>query len=270
MDETTNAGCATDASEHTRERLQRIGTADAADFLSLLGVRQAAMLCIVAMGGSRVGTCVGRARTLRLLPYREDRQAMVTRRVNRDLYDSLRPGDALVVDAMGTNRAAALGDMMFARFEALAVAAVVVDGSVRDLATLRSGRVPVFARSSHPASFAGRLIPDEADCAVQCGGVLVIPGDWVLADDDGVIIVPDALAVGVADLAEAKRPKDAFSTALLKAGFPLDHAYPLPAGMSGALAEFHADGRLPKRPGGFGLDGDGDPAISEPDDGGRG
>ena len=66
---------------------------------------------------------------------------------------------------------------------------------------------------------------------MQCGGVLVRPGDWILAGTNSVLVVPAELAPEVASRGEATNREDEFCQRLLDAGFPLDEAYPLPAGL---------------------------------------
>ncbi len=229
-----------------RSRLQLITTPDAADTLKKLGLTRVVMRGIrnvVAVSAS----VVGRARTLRLLPDREDLKGPPNGPVNRGLYDSLEPGEMLVLDAMGVDTSAVLGDMMFSRIQARRAAGVIVDGAVRDTPVVEAKGLPVFARAVSPVSFASWLRPWESDVPIQCGGVLVQPGDWLLADVEGVVVVPDSMALALCEEAEKKRPDDAFSQALFAADFPLDDTYPLPAHMREFLPAFLRDGTLPDR-----------------------
>ncbi len=232
------------ACQALRERLGEISTADAADHLRMLGVSHIVMRDIRALVPVR-GTMAGLARTLRFLPDREDVGHSPSGPVNRVLYDTVNSGEVLVLDAMGCTTKAVLGDMMFARLQSRQIAAVVVDGAVRDVPVIAESGIPIFARGSCPEAFMTWLRPWEADCAIQCGGVLVKPGDWILADAEGVIVVPGDKAERLAEQAEKKRSRDAFSKALLAAGFPLDDAYPLPAYMLRFEGRFAANGRLP-------------------------
>ena len=102
---------------------------------------------------------------------------------------------------------------------------------MRDVVGLTAVGLPVFARGTHPDPSGATLLPWETDIAVQCGGVLVRPGDWILADTDSVLVVPAELAPEVASRGEATNREDEFCQRLLDAGFPLDEAYPLPAGL---------------------------------------
>lgn len=226
------------------DRLEAISTADAADLLRRLGVMRTVMHGVrpLIAPAKRIA---GRARTLRMLPEREDIERAVNGPINRGLYDSLEAGDVLVVDAMAVESHAVLGDMMLTRILARGAAAVVVDGAVRDVPVMMDKALPIFARGSSPDVFMTRLRPWESDCAIQCGGVLIEHGDFILADGDGVVVVPQALAEPLAVAADAKRDDDAFSHALLSAGFSLDDAYPLPAHMRRFLQRYRDAGILP-------------------------
>ncbi|MGY6119578.1 RraA family protein [Paraburkholderia strydomiana] len=225
------------------ERLGTLGSADAADALMSLGVSRVVMNEL-QMFGSLKGSIVGRARTLRFLPEREDIECAPGGRVNRQLYETVEPGDVLVVDALGAQYAA-LGDMMYSRLAYRRVGAIVVDGAVRDVEAAATKDFPVFARGKSARPYFGAMQPWEADVAVQCSGVLVCSRDWIVADSDGVVVVPPNLALDVVEMAERKRVADQFSRALLHAGFPLADAYPLPGYMSPYLTRYLDEQVLP-------------------------
>lgn len=230
--------------ETIRQRLEQISTADAADLLRKLGVARTVMRGIYPQLPVKK-TIVGRSRTLRMLPEREDISRPANGPINRGLYDSIRPGEVLVVDAMSIETHAVLGDMMLSRILANGAAAVVVDGAVRDLGTMATKALPIYARCSSPEAFMKYLRPWESDVTIQCGQVLVEAGDYIVADADGVVVVPQALVEQLAEAASVKRDDDAFSLALLSAGFSLDHAYPLPAYMRNFQKRFSEEGILP-------------------------
>jgi regulator of RNase E activity RraA len=230
--------------ELMRSRLMAMSTPEAADMLRKLGVSKTTMTGIrpvVPIGETKIG----RARTLALLPDREDIDKPPKGPVNRLLYESITAGEVLVVYAMGCMDKAALGDMMFSRLCKRGVEAVVVDGAVRDIPVVKEMGLPIFARGSSIDSYFGTLRPWESDCDIQCGGVLVRPGDWIVADAEGIVVVPYQLAQKVVEEAEAKRGDDKFSHALLANGFGLDDAYPLPGHMRQFLSAFHDSGTLP-------------------------
>lgn len=227
-----------------KAKLRSLSTPDVADVLRKLGVTKVVMRGVRPLV-SFEGSIAGPARTLRLLPDREDLGSTPAGAVNRALYESLAPGEVLVLDAMGEVGRAVIGGMMFGRVSNRGAAAVVVDGAVRDVQALTECALPVFALASAPESFRGWLRPSEADVAIQCGGVRVEPGDWLIGDAEGVVVIPASLVAQVAEMGVAQRRLDLFSAALLDAGFGLDDAYPLPAHMERFIDAFGEDGRLP-------------------------
>ena len=98
-------------------------------------------------------------------------------------------GKVLVIDGQGERNTALWGSIttMAARLKGLE--GVVIDGAIRDMAGIRRDRFPVFARSVVPNA-GGAEYPGELDVPIQCGGVVVNPGDWVVGDEDGVVVIP--------------------------------------------------------------------------------
>jgi len=225
-------------------RLRAVPTSTAKVILTGLGVNRVVAKGIRPIVPPQHGTVAGRARTIRFLPLREDVKAP-NGAVNRKLIDQMGPDEVVVIDTSGSTEGSVLGDMVAARAKYRGAAGVVADGVVRDLVGLTAVGLPVFARGIHPDPNTVSLLPWETDVAIQCGGVLVQPGDWILADTDAVIVVPAQHAEEVAKQGEATNDEDAFCQALLAAGFPLDEAYPLPVGLRGDLATFKQDGAIP-------------------------
>ena len=118
------------------------------------------------------------------------------------------PGDVIVVDAAGDMNQGMLGDIMVALAKKRGVAGYVVDGIVRDVRGMRNvANVPVFARGLTPRGpwFDG---PGEINVPISCGGVVVNPGDIIVGDEDGVIVIPPAHAEQVAKEAQAIEDRD--------------------------------------------------------------
>lgn len=129
----------------------------------------------------------------------------------------VKPGDVLVVDAQGSTAFSACGGIMMLRMARLGVQGIVVDGAVRDIEDIREIGLPVYARGLSPQG-GGKAGPGEINFPVACGGVVVMPGDIILADGNGVVCVPqgevDAVAAGV----QAKLEKEKKSYAEIEAG----------------------------------------------------
>lgn len=151
---------------------------------------------------------VGRAVTLRYLPSRPDLQARVTRGGHGegfnetprwDALEQLGLGDVFVADCMGLSGTSTGGDVVFSRILTQKAAGLVTDGGVRDGARVVEYGYPVFAGGSTPTIGEPHVLPYEVNEPIQCGGVLVWPGDVILGDDDGVVVLPSQLAEEIYD-----------------------------------------------------------------------
>ncbi|MFK0008338.1 RraA family protein [Paenarthrobacter sp. NPDC090520] len=142
--------------------------------------------------------------------------------MNRALL-ALRPGDVLVVDMLGDHRHAPVGAVTAAAAIAQGAAAVVVDGMATDVLELREAGLPVFARGTTCLT-TKRLhgTGSAVNVPVRCGGVEVNPGDVVLGDDNGVIVLSPEAARGVLDKALASDEAEPDILARLASGHPLE------------------------------------------------
>jgi 5-oxopent-3-ene-1,2,5-tricarboxylate decarboxylase/2-hydroxyhepta-2,4-diene-1,7-dioate isomerase len=184
---------------------------------------------------------VGKARTLRLLPTRPDvvkaMQADRSRNPNRVAVDQTQVGDVLVIDARGVGNHAVGGDPFAARVKGAGGVAFVTDGAVRNLPGLLALDFPIYAQGVHASSLNNAHIGFGVNEPIACGGVTVLPGDIIVGDAEGVVVVPAELEAQVAEMSWASEALDAFSVELLVKGLPMDEAYPLSAARR---AEFDA------------------------------
>lgn len=107
--------------------------------------------------------------------------------------DLARPGEVVVVDTSGERGNAVLGDLICAKARHRGIAGFVVDGLIRDLPSVREVGLPVFARGTTPVGPLHRG-PGEVNFPVVCGGVVTHPGDIIVADETGMVIVPAGIA----------------------------------------------------------------------------
>lgn len=174
---------------------------------------------------------VGRALTVRYLPRREDLVEKLQLH-ERGLSNSAgvriaRPGDVLVVDACGITNGGALGDILVAGFRAKGGVGIVVYGAVRDLSALREMDLPIYYTAAHAAGSRG-IMCVELNVPVNCAGVAVVPGDILVGDAEGVLVIPSHLAAMVAEEAAALDDKEAFIRRKLEAGeASIEEAYPM-------------------------------------------
>ena len=108
-------------------------------------------------------------------------------------------------------------------------AGIVTDGGVRDYDTVAGIDIPVFSSGAHPAVLGRKHVPWDADITIGCGGATVQPGDVIVGDGDGVIVIPPALAEEIADATLAQEAEDAFVAEQVRAGYPVDGLFPMNA-----------------------------------------
>ena len=135
----------------------------------------------------------GRAVTLRFVPHRPDLAQDKPKGVDSAEYVAIElcgPGEVLVIDAMGWKYSSVGGDIKFFRMMQLGAGGLVTDGAARDSVALKGYGFPVFSAATTAKQGPAEFWPWQVNDAIQCGGVLVRPGDAVVGDDDGVVIVP--------------------------------------------------------------------------------
>jgi len=171
---------------------------------------------------------VGEARTFRLIPYRPDLFKSHGGGFNaqKRAFDGVGPGEVLVIDARGVRETGTVGDILALRARVRGAAGIVTDGGVRDFSAVRELGLPVFSQGAHPSVLGRRHVPWETDVAIACGGAAVVPGDVIVGDDDGVIVIPAALVAEVAaDAAEQER-EDAWVFEQIRGGLPVEGLFP--------------------------------------------
>ncbi len=191
-------------------------------------------LCNVWMRGARPlvpgqGRLVGPAFTLRFVPWREDLatpESWASPRSTRAAIEAMEPGVIAVVDAMGTTDAGIFGDILCARMKRRGVAALVTDGAVRDAAGVRATEFPVWCHGVAAPPSVARLTFVNWQEPIGCGGVAIVPGDVVVADDDGAVVIPAALGDEVAALAAEQERMEAWIMSEVEKGAALPGLYP--------------------------------------------
>ncbi len=140
--------------------------------------------------------------------------------------ESAPPGSVLVVDGASFRGAVLMGGLMSARARVRGLAGAVIDGCVRDLVELQAAGWPIFALGLTPAAGTHDKIGEQG-VAVSCGGVVVNPGDRIVGDEDGVVVVPHQHWDAVLEKARAIEAKETFIAAQLEDGKSLGEAVAL-------------------------------------------
>jgi regulator of RNase E activity RraA len=172
---------------------------------------------------------VGPAFTLRFVPAREDLatpESWASPRSTRAAIEDMPDGCICVADARGLTEAGIFGDILAARMHKRGVAALVTDGSLRDVAGVLVSGLPVWcADVAAPSSVAGHTFVGWQE-PIGCGGVAVFPGDIVVADGDGAVVIPAARVEEVARLGPEQERFENWALAEVLKGSPLPGLYP--------------------------------------------
>ena len=121
-----------------------------------------------------------------------------------EALDSLEPGVVVVISTSSYEASGLWGELFSAAAMGRGAAGVVIDGCSRDTPQVRGLGFPVFAKGQKPLDYKGRQRVVRRDVPIRCGNVVVCPGDWVMADDDGVVVVPEGRAEEVLEIAAAR------------------------------------------------------------------
>ncbi|WP_164233212.1 fumarylacetoacetate hydrolase family protein [Microbacterium hydrocarbonoxydans] len=174
---------------------------------------------------------VGTAKTLRFVPFREDlfKSHGGGYNAQKRAFDAVEEGEIIVIEARGDDSTGTLGDILALRARARGAAGVVTDGGVRDYDAVAEIGLPVFSQGAHPSVLGRKHVPWDVDVTISCGGATVQPGDIIVGDGDGVIVIPPALVEEVVDDALAQEIEDAWIAEQVAAGHPVDGLFPMNA-----------------------------------------
>jgi 5-oxopent-3-ene-1,2,5-tricarboxylate decarboxylase / 2-hydroxyhepta-2,4-diene-1,7-dioate isomerase len=172
---------------------------------------------------------VGYAHTLRYVALRED--VRDARKGGEDAQklavETVSPGDVLVIEARGEAGAGTIGDILAARVLARGGAGIVTDGGVRDSPGVAALDIPTYLQAPNAASLWLRHIPLDVDAPITCAGTLVMPGDVVVGDAEGVVILPAALAEEIAHGAVEQEQREAWALERVLDGESIRGVYPI-------------------------------------------
>lgn len=214
------------------DALAEVGAATCSGELKRLGIRNSHILGPVPWNPGRPAVA-GPALTLQFLPLREDvyvdrEYAAVEEQMHRHALYHAQSGDVIVVDARAEMSAGVFGEMMLTYFAGRGGVACVIDGCVRDWPKAKDLDISYFLRGTTPNYHTQtNIFPYGVNVPIGCGGVLVMPGDIIVADDDGAVCVPVGMAEALLERASKHVEWEEFSRMRLSEGGDLRKYYPL-------------------------------------------
>jgi len=223
----TDAPAPVTLTDELRANLNRVSAATLTHQLQRRGIRSTFLSGLRPIkDGQRM---LGYAHTLRYVPIREDLQGRFSggQNAQRRAIESLAPDEVLLIEARGESDAGTIGDIFALRALRRGAAGVVTDGALRDTPAIRVLGLPVYHRSSHAATFGRLHMPLDHQVPIACAGVTVLPGDIVVGDGEGVVVVPAALAEEVARDAVQQELEEEWATERVDAGESIDGVFPI-------------------------------------------
>jgi regulator of RNase E activity RraA len=208
--------------------LEQVTTATLTTLLLKKGLRRTWLRGPVPLdrGQARVA---GPAFTMRFVPAREDLstpESLAKPVSTRTAIEAMPQGCVCVADAMGIAEAGIFGDILCARMRKRGVAALVTDGAVRDAVAAAATGLPVWSAGvAAPPSVAGLTFVGWGE-TIGCGGVAIVPGDWIVADGDGAVVIPAALVGDIVQAAPGQERLEAWIMEEVERGHELPGLYP--------------------------------------------
>lgn len=215
------------------EGLAHIGSATATGRLNRLGIRDPHLRGLNSWTPGK--TVVGPALTLQFMPKREDQYgadeyADPEKQLHRHVLYHTQPGDIVVVDARGHMGSGVFGEMMLTFFMGRGGIGAIIDGCIRDYPQAKDLGLGLWLRGTTPNFHTQTdLMPFAVNVPIACADTLVMPGDIIVADDDGVVVVPIKHAEALVAAASEHHEWEEFTRLRLSQGGDLRKYYPLTA-----------------------------------------
>ena len=214
--------------EGTLDKLQHVATATLSTQLFKLGFRNTYLAGLRALSPNL--RMVGEALTLRFVPAREDLATFenITKPqyAQRAAIEACKSGQVLVVEGRGVEAAAIGGDIYMNRLKMLGAAGCVVDGCVRDFASVQTLGFPLYARGPASPPHPARHLAVDWNVPIGCCEVLIMPGDILVGDADGVVCIPRHVADEVARTGAELDELESFVVERIRGGAAVPGTYP--------------------------------------------
>ncbi len=215
-------------SDRAKEALHEVSTATLTSQLLKRGFRNTFLGGLAALRPDI--RMVGYAFTLRYAPMREDLDLEVDydnlKNVQRIAVEAVGPDDVLVIDARNEIHSASLGNILATRIHMRGGTGIVTDGALRDANAFRDVDISTYTRAVHATTSSTKHHPVDMNVPIGCAGVLIMPGDVLVGDADGVVALPRQVAEEVALAAVEQERLEAFVLGKIKEGASIIGVYP--------------------------------------------
>ena len=209
------------------DKLMRVGLEAAWSAVTSEGYPQCFINELTPLNNDR--RIVGRARTVRYLPNRKDLREKIYAsgpQLNYRSAEEAQPDDILVFDTGGETHSTVSGAMVTTRFVVRGGSGIVVDGCMRDVPDLAAMPIGVYLRCGHASSVSPILMSVDYQVPVRIGGVTVVPGDILVGERHGVLVIPASIVDKVLEKALQHDDREEFQRQLLLNGEPIYEVYP--------------------------------------------
>ncbi|MEY2415649.1 MAG: 5-oxopent-3-ene,2,5-tricarboxylate decarboxylase / 2-hydroxyhepta-2,4-diene,7-dioate isomerase [Ilumatobacteraceae bacterium] len=213
--------------DELRAQLNSVSTATLTNQLQRKGIRSTFLTGLKPIKpGQRM---LGYAHTLRFVPIREDLNAQFTAGLNaqRRAVESMAPEEVLVIEARGAPDAGTFGDVFALRALRRGAAGMITDGAVRDTPAVAELDIAVYHGASHAATFSRTHMPLEHQVPIACAGVTVMPGDIVVGDGEGAVVIPPSLVVELAAASVQQEAEESWALERVDAGESTTGVFPI-------------------------------------------
>tara|TARA_B100000686_G_scaffold334807_1_gene402572 strand:+ start:2267 stop:2974 length:708 start_codon:yes stop_codon:yes gene_type:complete len=214
-------------SKEILDKLQSPSTATLTSILKLHGLSNTYMQGVKPL---QPGMCMaGPAYTLRYIPAREDLDSAEVDNLTdpqRVGIEELSEGEVFVIDARGVTSAGTMGNILATRIHVRGGVGIVTDGAYRDSPAISEIGIPAYAVAMNAHSNKTVHHPSEIQVPIACGGVAVFPGDIIVGDSEGVVVIPPHLAETVAESAKVMEDREDFIVERIRSGASIIGNYP--------------------------------------------
>lgn len=213
--------------DELRDMLASVSTATITHQLQMRGMRTTFLSGLKPLlpGQSLVGRC----RTLRYVPHRQDMVGELSDGMNpqRRASETAEPGDVIIIEAREVPDAGTVGDIYAMRAFKRGAVGLITDGALRDTPAIAALGMPVYHQSSHGSTWGRHHMPFSNDEPITCAGVFVMAGDVVVGDEEGAVIIPAKLVAEVAKDCVAQELVEEFAIERVRAGESVVGVFPL-------------------------------------------